>query len=52
VPPRVDAYNAMITARPYRDPMTGAEAVEELRRNAGSQFDPDVVDALLSVLAE
>jgi len=45
-----DAYNAMITARPYREPMTAGEAIDELRRNAGSQFDPDVVDALLTVL--
>jgi HD-GYP domain-containing protein (c-di-GMP phosphodiesterase class II) len=46
-----DAYNAMITARPYREPMTRAEAVEELRRSAGTQFDPVVVDALLVELA-
>ncbi|MGI8659865.1 MAG: diguanylate cyclase [Thermoleophilaceae bacterium] len=46
-----DAYNAMITARPYREPMSGGEAVAELERNAGSQFDPQVVAALLGVLA-
>jgi len=46
-----DAYNAMITARPYRKPMSGGEAVAELERNAGSQFDPQVVAALLGVLA-
>ncbi len=47
-----DAYNAMITARPYREPMTTAAARAELEANAGSQFDPDVVAALLEVLAE
>jgi putative nucleotidyltransferase with HDIG domain len=47
-----DAYNAMITARPYRDPMTDAEAIDKLRRAAGSQFDPEVVAALLEVLGD
>ena len=47
-----DAYNAMITARPYREPMSDADARAELEAGAGSQFDPDVVTALLDVLAE
>jgi diguanylate cyclase (GGDEF)-like protein len=47
-----DAYNAMITARPYREPMTEAEARAELQQGAGTQFDPDVVAALMVVLAE
>jgi putative nucleotidyltransferase with HDIG domain len=47
-----DAYNAMIAARPYREPMSHAEALLELRRGAGSQFDPDVVETLVGVLAE
>ena len=46
-----DAYNAMITRRPYREPMSEHDAVAELRANAGSQFDPAVVDALLRVLS-
>jgi len=32
--------------------MSEAEALEELRREAGRQFDPDVVDAFLELLAE
>ena len=47
-----DAYNAMITQRPYREPMSPETAVAELKGNAGTQFDPAVVDALLVVLAE
>ena len=47
-----DAYNAMITERPYRQPMDDAEAADQLRANAGTQFDPDVVDTLLDVLAD
>ncbi|HEY6781091.1 MAG TPA: diguanylate cyclase [Thermoleophilaceae bacterium] len=45
-----DAYNAMITARPYREPMSEDAAHAELRHGAGSQFDPRVVEALLAVL--
>jgi HD-GYP domain-containing protein (c-di-GMP phosphodiesterase class II) len=40
-----DAYDAMTTARPYRTAMSEADAVAELRRCAGHQFDPRVVAA-------
>ena len=45
-----DAWSAMTTDRPYRRRLTRAEAEAELARCAGSQFDPDVVAILLSVL--
>ena len=45
-----DAYNAMITTRPYRVAMSPEDAVAELRAKAGSQFDPTVVRALLDLL--
>jgi diguanylate cyclase (GGDEF)-like protein len=45
-----DAYNAMITTRPYRVAMSEADAVAELRAKAGTQFDPTVVHALLDLL--
>jgi len=46
-----DAYSAMTSARPYRkEPLTEQQAIEELRRNSGSQFDPKVVEAFLKVL--
>lgn len=48
----VDAYDAMTSERPYRRAKSGAEAVEELRRCRGSQFDPETTDCFLSVLAE
>lgn len=47
-----DAYSAMITRRPYREPMSPATAVDELRRSSGGQFDPVVVDALVRVLGQ
>jgi putative nucleotidyltransferase with HDIG domain len=47
-----DAFNAMTTTRSYRKAMATPVAVEELRANAGSQFDPRVVDALVAVIHE
>ncbi len=44
-----DAFHAMTSDRPYRRAMPEGEALQELRRNAGAQFDPDVVDAFLDV---
>jgi HD-GYP domain-containing protein (c-di-GMP phosphodiesterase class II) len=42
-----DAYSAMSSDRPYRKAVPHAAAVREIRGNAGSQFDPTVVDAFL-----
>jgi HD-GYP domain-containing protein (c-di-GMP phosphodiesterase class II) len=48
-----DTYAAMTTGdRPYRAAVTPEEAEAEIARCSGSQFDPDVVTALLSVLAD
>jgi diguanylate cyclase (GGDEF)-like protein len=43
-----DAYEAMIADRPYRAGIPDSEARAELLRCAGSQFDPEVVDAFLA----
>jgi putative nucleotidyltransferase with HDIG domain len=48
----VDAWHAMTTDRVYRSAMTSHEAREELRRNAGTQFDPAVVEGFLTQLDE
>jgi diguanylate cyclase (GGDEF)-like protein len=45
-----DAYHAIRSDRPYRSGRTHREASNELLRCSGGQFDPNVVDALLSVL--
>ncbi|HVF84887.1 MAG TPA: HD domain-containing phosphohydrolase [Abditibacteriaceae bacterium] len=48
----VDAYDAMTSPRPYRDAISPREALEELRRCAGSQFDAHIVDIIHNVLEE
>jgi putative nucleotidyltransferase with HDIG domain len=45
----VDAFDVMLRGRPYRQRQTQAEALEELWREAGFQFDPLVVEALIRV---
>ena len=45
-----DAFDAMTSTRPYRARRSPAEAVHELRRCAGTQFDPAVVDAFVAEL--
>jgi len=44
-----DAYDAMITDRPYRAGMTPWNALKELEKGAGTQFDPEVVKALKEI---
>jgi response regulator RpfG family c-di-GMP phosphodiesterase len=46
----VDAYVAMCSPRPYRVALNVEQAVDELERGAGHQFDPEVVEALIRVL--
>ena len=45
-----DAYDAMIHSRPYRAALTVGEAVAELKRSAGSQFDAAVVGSLVKII--
>jgi diguanylate cyclase (GGDEF)-like protein len=47
-----DAFDSMISARPYGAPLSPEAALEELRRGAGTQFDPGCVDALAEHLAK
>jgi len=46
------AFAAMTQPRPYRQPVSPDEALAEMRRSSGSQFDPRVVEALARDLAE
>ena len=47
-----DAWDAMVTDRPYRRAMPRADALAELERCAGGQFDPRLVEAFRAVLAQ
>jgi HD-GYP domain-containing protein (c-di-GMP phosphodiesterase class II) len=47
-----DAYSAMVQARPYGPALEEAEALSELRRCAGAQFDPDVVAVFCRLRAQ
>lgn len=48
----VDAFYAMTTDRPYRKALPRDRAIAEMKKNAGSQFDPEVVEVFLSVIGE
>ncbi len=45
-----DAYDAMISDRPYRKAKKHEEAVDELEKFAGQQFDPNIVKVFLSII--
>lgn len=47
-----DAYEAMISERPYRHAISGKEALKELRRCAGTQFDPSLVKIFIEMKME
>ncbi|HEU4725523.1 MAG TPA: HD domain-containing phosphohydrolase [Candidatus Eisenbacteria bacterium] len=48
----VDAFESLTVGRPYRDPVSDEEALAELKRGAGTQFDPVVVDGLVAIVRE
>lgn len=48
----VDSYDAMISHRPYKKPLSIQAAIEELQANAGIQFDPDLVPPFIEIIYE
>ncbi|MCD6419103.1 MAG: GAF domain-containing protein [Synergistetes bacterium] len=46
----VDAYDAMISDRPYRKALSHREAVKKIKEGSGAEFDPRVVEAFLKVV--
>lgn len=47
-----DSYDAMTSMRAYRKSMTREEAIDELKKNSGTQFNPEIVEAFLKVLRD
>ena len=45
-----DAFDAITSPRPYREQLSSKEAIEELRRCIGSQFDPKVAEVFFKVI--
>jgi diguanylate cyclase (GGDEF)-like protein/PAS domain S-box-containing protein len=48
----IDAYDTMQSKRPYKKAMINEEALGEIKRNSGSQFDPNLVPIFLSIVTE
>ena|GEM_PF-639415 len=47
-----DAYDAMLSERPYRRAMSKLEVIKELLDSRGSQFDPEIVEKFVDILAQ
>jgi putative nucleotidyltransferase with HDIG domain len=45
----VDSFHSMTSSRPYRKALSDAEALAELRRGSGVQFDPRIIDAFMTM---
>jgi putative nucleotidyltransferase with HDIG domain len=45
-----DAFEAMVFGRPYRQRISIEEAIEEIKRKSGTQFDPKIVECFLKVI--
>lgn len=45
-----DAYDVMISGRPYKSKMSQKETIEEIKRCSGSQFDPNIVEKFLDII--
>lgn len=47
-----DSYDAMTSGRLYRKKLTKTEALEEIKKNTGTQFDPNIVEIFLKIMQE
>lgn len=46
----VDAYDVMISGRPYKDPISKKEALAEIDRCSGTQFDPNLSEIFINLI--
>ncbi len=46
----IDAYDAMVHGRPYKAAVSTAEALEEIKKNAGTQFDPELAEIFTKIM--
>ena len=47
-----DAYDAMTRERSYKSKLSKADAILELKRCSGVQFDPDIVNSLIGLISK
>jgi putative two-component system response regulator len=45
----VDVYDALVSERPYKKPLMHEQAVEIIKKDSGTHFDPKIVEAFLNV---
>jgi len=45
----IDVYDALISKRPYKEPLSNEEAVKIISSNSGTQFDPKIVEVFIAV---
>jgi len=48
----IDAYDAMISQRRYRESLAHEDAIAELKRRSGTQFDPDLVEKFIEIIQQ
>ena len=47
----IDAYDAMVKGRPYRKALSHKQALGQLRKYSGIQFDPNLVEKFINIIS-
>jgi putative two-component system response regulator len=48
----VDVYDALVSERPYKKPFTHEQAVDIIKKDSGSHFDPKIVEVFVGIESE